>query len=252
MKNTYANTPTFARSLVLRLPMLLLAALVFMAGWLFIASQQNLLWQRLPATAVERFVADQITSPLPRLPAATVLQAACTRSLSWKAGLRRTWLRNELAQCLASADGLPQGAAAQTAIQTYEALLDKQMEAANAWLASYDQQAPQQRLRLQAELAALQKQPQTHAFPLHAMLQKMAAPLFPAAPTSQRENIDSTSIADRAAEALREQTQATRAKVTALGQSAMPAGERARELALMATGLQLVTDYGVTPPATHL
>jgi cell division protein FtsW (lipid II flippase) len=220
-----------------RLPSLLLVFLLFFAGWVFIADQQAYLWIRLPASTVDRFVADQISIKLPRLPAALELQAACAQPLSWQAEWRQAWLRAELAQCLSAPDGMTDAAAAQKAIVGYEGLIAGQVKAAQAWLAQYDVQGAGHRLRLQQELAGLQSEPWG---------------LLPASPTSVREIVGAEVSPDRAANALRQQMVATQARVESLRNTALPAGERARHLALLATGLQLVTDYGVAPPAVHL
>ena len=196
-------------------------------------NQQALLWARLPPGTVNRFVPDQISSVLPRLPAVQVLQAACQHPPSWQAQWRRAWLRAELAQCLGDPNSLAQGAAAQTAVASYEALIGQQVQAAQAWLAEYDAQSASHRQRLQAELAALQTSSGGH---------------FLGASTSVRENLDSDP--DLAATALRLQTQATQSRVQTL--SSLPTGQRLQALALLSTGLQLVTDYGVAPPALHL
>lgn len=221
---------------------------LFAAGWSFIAQQQALLWQRLPASTVDRFVADQVDAPLPRLPAASELQAACAHPLSRRVAWRRAWLRAELAQCLSEPAGLKQGAAADEAIAHYEAMIDTQVAAANAWLHAFDAQAPQRRAALSAELAALQARP---AASLTAW-QRAGAWFARHAPVDAREPVGRIDAPEHAAQRLRQQMQATQARVQALRDSTLPAGQRARELALLAAGLQLVTDYGDAPPTSHL
>jgi hypothetical protein len=130
-------TTTTLSKFLARLPGLLLMAALFVAGWLVVADQQSLLWVRLPASTVDRFVPDQMTTKLPRLPAAAELRAACGRPLSWRAEWRRAWLRAELAACFSAPNGLTQGEAAQKAIAVYEALIAQQVQAAQTWLAGF-------------------------------------------------------------------------------------------------------------------
>lgn len=230
------NTLNFSKS-ISSLPSLLLVMLLYAFGWFVVADQQALLWARLPASTVDRFVADQMGTKLPQLPAAAELKAACARPLSWRAEWRRAWLRAELAECLGAPDGLTQGEAAQKAIATYEALIAQQVQAAQTWLAEYDAQSPLQRIRLQTELAGLQAVP---------------AAWWSFAPVSMRESVGTLVPPDRAANQLRQITLATQSRVQALTYDPRPAGERARELALMATGLQLVTDFGTAPPTVYM
>ena len=217
------------------------------AAWLVLLQQQHVLWQRLPASTVERFVADHIVAPLPELPGLMALQPACARQPGGLARWSRSQLSAELAQCLADPAGEVSGTAAQAAVQHYQAMLEQQAQAADVWLAEYSRVAPQVRAQIQAELTQLQTQP---AGALSAVQQSMYS-WFPPAPLTPREATHPT-FADQAANELRAQTLASRAKVAALAQSSQTLGERARTLALMATGKQLVTDYGVAPPAVHL
>jgi len=230
------NTLNFSKWLP-RLSGLLLVGLLYASGWMFIADQQAHLWVRLPPATVDRFVADQMTTKLPQLPAATELRAACGRPLSWRAEWRRSWMRAELAECLATPDGLVQGEAAQKAIVAYEALIARQVLAAQTWLTEYDAQSAQQRTHLQAELATLQDSP---------------VGLLPFAHTSMRESVGTILLPDRAAYLLRQVTLTTQARLQVLVSNTGPVGQRVRELALMATGLQLVTDFGDAPPTTYL
>lgn len=243
------STPwAFPQSWLGRMARMLLALALLAAGWLFVAQQQALLWSRLPTSTTERFVADQIAASLPRLSGAIELQAACARPLSALAQWSRSTLSAELANCLVAPNGVTTGAQAQAAVQHYEALLASQAQAADAWLAEFDAQANTQRAQLQTQLAHLQARP---AGVLTPMAQLFAS-VLPKPPTSVRENPDTSAAPERAARSLHEQAQASRARVAALAQSQQPLGERARTLALMATGRQLVTDYGVAPPAVHL
>ncbi|MBK7000379.1 MAG: FtsW/RodA/SpoVE family cell cycle protein [Rhodoferax sp.] len=233
---------------LVRMASVLLVIACIGASWIFIAQQQALLWMRLGTGTAERFVADQIKAPLPRLSGATELQAACALPLSWRTQWSRSWLRAELAGCLSNPDGWTSGAQAQAAIAHYETLLASQAQAAQAWLAELDAQSSGQRERLQTELTRLQTRPAAGLMPLVQMF----AGLLPQTPTSVRENPDASATPQRATRYLREQLQSSNTRINALAQDSQSPGERARTLALMATGLQLVTDYGEAPPAVHL
>ncbi|MES3022142.1 MAG: hypothetical protein V4857_11245 [Pseudomonadota bacterium] len=228
-----------------RLTAMLVALAVFCLGWTWIADQQNRLWQRLPASAAERFVADRIAAPLPRLPGAARVAGACARPLGLGTQWRAAWLRAELAGCLADPDGLVDGAAAAAAITGYEDLIAQQLDAAGRWLAAYDAAAPGQRAALRKELAGLKSGPGN-------LLAAVAARLPSAPELAERTPVGRRYAPDHAADALRAQVAATRARVRALAQGTRSPGQRARDLALEATGLQLVTDYGHAPPRSHL
>ena len=79
---TIFSAPALSRPArrALRVLGLCLTLLVFAAGWASILAQQGLLWQRLPADAAERFVADQVSAPLPARPGAALLLRACARA----------------------------------------------------------------------------------------------------------------------------------------------------------------------------
>ena len=221
-----------------RLAGLFLVLAFFATGWALIADQQWLLWARLPASAVERFVADQVSTRLPRLPGVQALQAACTQVPSWRAQWRRAWLSEELANCLNTPEGLTKGEAAQSAIGLYEGMMASQVKAAQDWLAEYDAQSAQHRTRLQAELLGLQSAPPP-----------WTSRWLPASPSSVRENKDAFATPDRT---LRKQLLSTQDRVKAIASGQPSEDERARQLALLATGLQWVTDYGEAPPAVRL
>lgn len=237
---------------VWRLPLLLLPLLLFVLGWTAIMGQQMLLWQRLPASAVERFVADRNPVPLPALPGTASLTQACAHAPAGLSRSFRTAQRADLAACLSAPDGVLQGVAAQSAITHYESQLARQMEAARRWLAEYDAQAPGWRAQLQAELVALRGAPGGLESPLGAAALRVARAMGFAAPADVRAPVGRPVVPDEAARMLRERVSASETRVQMLARSGMPAGERARELALMAAGLQLVTDYGTNPPRVHL
>ncbi|MES2298059.1 MAG: FtsW/RodA/SpoVE family cell cycle protein [Pseudomonadota bacterium] len=248
---TSASSTSFVRLAALgaaaRALCMLAALALFVAGWIFIAGQQTELWERLPADTTERFVADRIAAPLPALPGAEQLQSACARTLSWQTQWRRAWLRAELADCLAAPDGLTTDSHAQGAIVRYQDRIEQQVAAANAWLTEYDAKAPRERAALEAQLKRLQSSDAGPLAPLAAQAARLAS-----SPTSVRETLGRPALPDQAARTLRAQIVATEARVAAISKSALAPGEQARALALLATGLQLVTDYGSAPPQVHL
>ncbi len=230
---------TVRNALPARIFVALAVATLFVFGWASVIQQHDLLWQRLSVDTVERFVADQVSAPLPQLSNATILKAACARPLGWRAGLRRKWLREDLADCLSNPTDLVQGAAAQLAIGQYQGMLSSQMNAAEAWLTQYDSSAPDSRARLLAEIKALQA---------HTTLGKR----LPSPAGDLREAWPVNLSADGVVSNLRDQVASTRAKVKALADSTLSVGDQARELGLMAAGLQLSLDYGDAPPSPQL
>jgi cell division protein FtsW (lipid II flippase) len=225
---------------------LMLAVLFFLAGWVLIADQSALLWKRLPPDAADRYAADRIRAALPPLPLEAEIQVACAQPLTWRAGLRRAWLREELAQCLSSSGALVQGAEADKAIAHFEALIQAQVDASQAWLAASDQGLAAEQAGLARSLRDAQAAPPT----VVALASERVAAWRPGLPVSIREPVGPAMAPDHAARGLKVRLAATRAQVSEW--RARPVPERLRALALAATGLQLATDYGTTPPGVHL
>lgn len=253
------NLPASLIAMVGKALLPLLAIACFLAGWLWLFGQHQLLWQRLPASTVERFIADGIASPLPpQLPVAE-LQAACAR----QPGLAARWLkrvqRAELAHCLATPADLVQGAAAERAIGQYQNQIAQQIEIANAWIIAWDAQSPARRAALLAELMQIQA-PDHSALPVWlpaAWRQSWQQSTRPSLHTPIRASAPGAAV-HNIAQRLRTQVQATQNRLQQI--NTLPKPHQARELALLATGLQLDSDYGNlldadTPehgPATHL
>lgn len=231
---TATSIPVPARPRLPTLPLLgrlsagVLVLLAFVLASGALLQQRSLLWQRLPATAVDRFVPDAIVAPLPALPALRELARACARPLDgWTLG-RRAAMRHALAECLADPAALVQGDAATQANAAYDALLDRQLAAADAWLAEFAQRSDSVRADLVRQLDALRGNGNE----------------------ARREPVGRAEAVDQAATTLRQRAQATRSARAAL--ALRPAAEKLRGLALLATGLQTGTDFGHTPPALQL
>jgi cell division protein FtsW (lipid II flippase) len=226
---------------------LLLCAWVL--GWAWLVQGQALLWQRLPDTSVNRFVADQITQPLPAKPATDVLMRACgpAPATAWPWPFNRSVQRQALAECLGRGEGSLAGSQAPQASAYFEGLVRGQVAAAELWLQAHDAQAPQQQQALARELAQLQAQP---AGGLTPVVRGMAA-LWPHA-VSTREPVGPVDRSDRVAQGLRAQVASTQARLVALSAPEVPAPDRLRALALMATGLKVQADYGYAPARLSL
>lgn len=232
---------------------LLATALFFLAGWAFIGQQQTLLWQRLPASAVDRFVADRVAAPLPSPLPAAALQPLCANAPSWLATLWGARQRTEIANCLngpAPLEGAQAEASAQAA-GAYRAQLAAQIKAAQAWLAEHDAQAAAQRSALAAQLAQIQQHP-AGALPALAQATAPVVAWVGAQPsTAVREAVGRAQPADAMAALLRQRIASTEA----LLKREPAAGDRtrhARNLGLAAAGLMVVVDYGQLPAAAHL
>lgn len=229
------NTPRRLAAITLRLAALALATAWFVAGWLAVLSQHETLWQRLPPTASDRFVADLVNAPLPPLPGLSVLRAACAREPGWRASLRSAWLREELAACLTSPDGLVTGQAASDAQRSLRGQLDEQLTAAEGWLQAHDRHADRYRDELRAQLAV-----QRDRALLPALGRQPAGAV--------REPVGSAEFIDHGPAELRHRLESARTQRDQILASGTPAGEQARALALLASGLRLGFDYGLAPP----
>ena len=165
-----------AKGLKLALQLALVWAIA-VAGWGLIAQQRSLLLSRLPATTVERLVADQVAlSSAAALPAP--LPVTELASLCGAEAEPQTWAwwparqRKAIAHCLASRSGSLPGAATTTAPEAASSAatpadnrqhfidaLTVQADAAQRWLDAYDQQALAIRRELGDELTRLQSAP---------------------------------------------------------------------------------------------
>lgn len=229
-----------------RLLGLLAVCALFLAGWVLLAQQQAALWQRLPASAVDRFVADQVVVDLPPLPSVRELTRACAQPPSALADWRRSQLRREVAACLATPQALVQNIAADHAAAHYQAKVEAQIAAAQRWLAAFERQSTADRSRLVDELKALQATPAGGLAPLAQMAQALGL----AGPSTPRESMGRTAAVDATAVQLRSRMQAAQERLQAL--SAQPMADRLPALALLATGLQLATDFHEAPPLPYL
>lgn len=236
---------------------LLATAVFFVAGWAFIGQQQALMWQRLPATAVDRFVGDRVAAPLPAPLPAAALQALCADAPSWLATVWPTRQRRDIAQCL-NRDAPVDAAQAEVSAQAAAGFRDQltaQVEAAQAWLAEYDARAAAQRHALAAQLADIQQQA-TGALPA---LAQATAPVMtwlgtvsgtPAA-VAVREPVGRAQPADAMATLMRQRIASTQALLKT-EPAAADRARHARDLGLAAAGLRLAVDYGQLPAAAHL
>ena len=232
---------------------LLAAALFFLVGWAFIGQQQTLLWQRLPASMVDRFVADRVAAPLPAPMPAASLQALCAEGPSWLASVWASRQRTEIANCLNGA-APAQGALAEASAQAeagYRQQLAAQIQAAQAWLVAHDAQAAAQRGALAAQLSQLQLHP-AGALPALAQATVPALALAGVQPaTAVREAVGRAQPADAMASLIRQRIAGTEALLK-LQPVAADRTRHARTLGLAAAGLMVVVDYGQLPAAAHL
>ncbi|MBL8331038.1 MAG: FtsW/RodA/SpoVE family cell cycle protein [Rubrivivax sp.] len=243
-----APQPPLARTLR-RAAALLAVALLFAAGWAFLAQAHALLWQRLPAGSIDRFVADRIPAPLPRPAGLAALGQACAQApQGWQTWRRATW-RQALARCLDDPRLQAQAETAQTAVKGFEAQIQGQLQAAEAWLAAFDAEHRPLAEALSQELADARQQPGILTPLAQAALALRAQLGLPAA-TSPREAVGRSEPVDRAARALRARVDSTRTQLQAW--LPLPLAERLPRLALMAAGLSLEHDHGVYPPAPQL
>lgn len=234
-----------------RMAGLMLVLLLAAAGWWAIAAQHRLLWQRVPPSAMERFAADQVAVALPSQPGVRQLASLCTTPPAWPVMAWRKWLRQAVAQCASAPQLLLQGAAAESASQAFNAQVQAQVLAAKAWLADWDAHAAQHRQALASQLASAGQLPAAKALDAAGDLGLRAVALLGIdAPRSLREPVGRREDAGRSAQGIRERLASTELRLAAAAK--LPPGERARALALMATGLRLGADYGVYPPAPVL
>lgn len=144
--------------------------LVAAVAWWALQQQHQLLWARLPASTVERFVADQIQEPLPARARLTSLAVLCEDPASvarwaWWPSRQRSVLADCVSRVLlppstptAAAVALDTALLAQAA-QRAHTQLDAQVQASQRWLQAYAQDAPALRAQLQSELRALSNRP---------------------------------------------------------------------------------------------
>lgn len=214
----------------------LLALLCFVIGWAFIAAEHQALWQRLPARAVDRFVADQVAQDLPAPMPGAALLALCPDDGGWLVQAWPAQRRQRIAECLSHAEA-GSGAAAQRlepAVADYRGQLQAQVDAAQAWVAAYEQQAPTVQAALVKRLSRLQ-----------------TGTVASFLPREVREPVGRVNPPDGMARLLRQRIESTRA-LLAETQAQPHTAVQARQLGLAAAGLALAVDYGVNPPAAHL
>ena len=254
-----------------------LAALgLFLAGWGWLAQQHAALWQRLPATAAERFAADLVPVALPGALPWTALQDLCAQPApAWQPLLRGAW-RRQLAACLGEPATRVQGEPAARAAAGFEAEVRARADAAAQWLQAWEAQAPQHRAALATALQAAQRRPAGALQPLVDVLQPLAgAPAQRGADTGSAAVEPAAERAAAGAAASREPAleraespahpsagtpdparavRQARLQAQALlaAQAGRPDAERALALGLAATGLQLARDFGHAPPRAVL
>lgn len=216
--------------------------LLWLVAWVLLLQQHWLLWQRLPLGVVERFVADSVRSPLPALPALETLAQACRAHDERGLQVRFGGLRRRLAECLADDRNLVQGAEAERAIKELTTLNRAQIAAAERWLQAYEAEAPALRTNQASALKAIQASTVAR---WELVLAGLAQRVWPQ-PWAERQAVGRPVEADAVATALRERMQLTRTRLQSL--AVAPSPERLRGLALMASGLQLSTDFGINPP----
>lgn len=221
-----------------RLPVRLFAALCLaLAAWVFLLAQNERLWQRLPDSTAERYVADAVSARLDPAVPPLAMRSLCRAAPSWVDGWWRPHALASLARCLADPRQLVDAEAAQAERARFDALLLQQMQQAQSWLAAYPAAAAAARENLQQQLR------DARAAANASMLAAVAGRV------PVREAVDPPFSADGAAfEALRARLVSTASARLAILQSGAPAAEQARELALLATGKRIAWDYGKAPP----
>jgi cell division protein FtsW (lipid II flippase) len=248
-----------------------------LAGWGIIAQQRGLLLSRLPATTVERFVADQVAAQLPTPVPVAELASLCgpdAQANNWAWWPARQ--RQAMAQCLAERSGATQpadhdtahaaattvGNNDRTAQQPFVDALKAQASAAQRWLDAYDQQAPTIRQKLGAELVSLQiaaPGPLASFASLGELAQQVPGlPTGAAAPRDTRQPMGRDGLADAAvvaqmrnALARARQLLAQAAPGAPTSAASAPAADTTT-LALLATGLTLTVDASHNPPKVAL
>lgn len=227
---------------------LLVAA--FVAAWAWLAQQHATLWERLPASAVERLVPDQLRTPLPAPVPWRALQALCERPLpAWQ----RWWPgqeRRQLAACLADPAQRVAGNAQAAASERFELALRAQVQAAERWLQTWAADSVSHRADLEDALQRVQLRPAGELQPLVAVFGRLAAGQEAASTVDAAPAATSTSPRNPVERQihhalLRAQTRMDAAAATA-------PDERAVHLGLAAAGLQLSLDYGHAPPRAVL
>lgn len=224
----------------------------FLAGWMFIAQQHALLWQRVGTDSVERFVADGVRAALPAPMAVDELRRLCRQAPTHLARLWPALNRKEIARCLSDPSAaVGEGAAAQ-ALAEYETALAGQVQAAQAWIGAYDSQAAAQRKGLTEEMTRLQGNPSGLLGALASVAQRGLSMVGLAQSTATLEAVGPSVKADRVAHTLGAKVATTQALIAdAHVLSSLPVWQRAATLGLAAAGLQWATDYGVDPPVAQ-
>ncbi|MFZ4535471.1 FtsW/RodA/SpoVE family cell cycle protein [Propionivibrio sp.] len=244
------NTAHQSPSVAMRLLRVVLGLALFVVGWLFIAAQHHLLWQRLNDDAIERYVADGVTQPLPKPMAVGELRRLCAGPQPALAAILPALERRALADCLSSAQQMLKGAPAVAAGQFYATAIDEQLHAAEQWLTDYHAIAPARRAVLLGQLQGLQRErPGLLSWSLNALN-------LPVADTGKRQTTGPQPGPDAVAELLRSRVVQTQVRRQALLKAIESASSTdsdaatlaARTLGLLASGLQLQLDFGEAPP----
>ena len=238
--------------------------LIFLMGWGWIATQHSLLWQRLPATATQRYAADAMTTPLPSaMKRKELLQWLCPQTEAqpvWQ-GL----MQPSQSQCLArwqpgSDSGAPKLTAEQTraAWSRFEQVLDTQVTSATQWQADASSGLADKRVQLAKQLAQIQSSNAETSGHAVAALARWLPGWLGSGPGTLREPVGREAVAHEVAVEVQRFDRATQVARTQLAQARDPAmrsaptGEQLRDLGLAATGLKLAVDYGHYPARVSL
>jgi cell division protein FtsW (lipid II flippase) len=208
------------------------------------------LWQRLVPAAVDRYAADAVSVALPSVPGADALQALCADQSA------RIWpwpgtSTGALAVCLSDPSRPPDAATLATHVQAYTAMLQTQLDAARAWANAYDQEVDARRRALRAQLANMQATPAGGLSWLAGPVQQALTSLGLPPRTLPREAVQGETPEDSPAALMRQRADATQARMASLAaQTAigLSPAEHVKRLAFLATGRQLIYDYGTSPP----
>lgn len=238
----FSSRLSFSARLRRPLPVLV----VFLLAWLCIALQHEALWQRLPASNVDRFVADGIRdAPLSPPLARDELWQLCVDAPSapWR---RRLAGRAALAGCLADARAWRVPAEALPLASAWRLRIERQQDEARRWLEAFEAQAGARRAALEAQLDDLKSR-------RPGLASAMASRAWWTLDGAPREPVGRRSDADAAevAQVLRRGLAAARAALEASPANASPA-LAARDLGLAAAGLALRTDHGRSPSVAYL
>lgn len=216
-----------------------LALLLLILGWVWIVTQHQALWLRLPDSVVERYVSDRTGAPLDAAIPLENLQALCTEPPSLRAGVSSSWARDELAACLNDDTKLVGEAPARDTLTRHDASLLRQMDQARGWLHAFRESAPARRAELLAELARIRNLDGN-------------SPLQTLGPAIQRrEPIDPPGAAGDIAANLEARLSAAESNRKAVLDSTLPVAHKARALGLLATGKRIAIDFGDAPPSAH-